>query len=85
MKEELREWLSHYVTDAVLSPVGVKIVSLVLAGGNLALWVRDNINFIAALVSIIISILVYIGSKKKRELEMKLIQKQLDEHEASDK
>ena len=85
MKEELKAWLGHYVVDAVLSPAGAKIVGLLSAIGNAAFWVQDNINFIAAVSGIVITWLVYRGSEKKRKLEMRLIQKQIDDHEAREK
>jgi hypothetical protein len=81
MKEELKAWLSHYVMDAILSPAGAKVVGLISAVGNLAYWVQDNINFIAAVSGIAVTWLVYLGSEKKRKLEMQLIQKQLDEQD----
>lgn len=77
MSEELKVWLNHYVVDAILSPAGAKVVGLISAAGNLAYWVQDNINFIAALSGIAVTWLVYLGSEKKRKLEMKLIEKQL--------
>lgn len=78
MTSDLKVWLNQYVMDAILSPAGAKIVGLLSVLGNGFVWAVDNPNLIAAMSGIVVTWLVYIGSEKKRKLEMKVLQMHLD-------
>lgn len=74
MTEDLKTWLHQSAVDAILSPTGVKIVGLISALGNAALWVKDNANIIAAVSGILIPWLLYRASVKKTKLEMAILE-----------